>query len=69
MIYEEFEVLRFVDYEGLIQEEVGQRMGVLRGIVWRVLIFVRKKVVQMFVEGREFIIFFGGNEVLRGVDE
>lgn len=63
MSYEEFEVLRLVDYEGLTQEEAGKRMGVSRGTVWRALNSARKKVVQMLVEGRELIILAQGNEV------
>ena len=63
MTYEEFEALRLVDYEGLTQEEAGKRMGVSRGTVWRALNSARKKVVQMFVEGRELIILPQGNEV------
>ncbi|WP_054839671.1 DUF134 domain-containing protein [Thermococcus sp. JCM 11816] len=70
MTYEEFEALRLVDYEGLTQEEAGQRMGVSRGTVWRALTSARKKVAQMLVEGRELIILpGGGNEVPRGADE
>jgi len=63
MTYEEFEALRLVDYEGLTQEEAGQRMGVSRGTVWRALSSARKKVAQMLVEGRELIILAQGNEV------
>ncbi|MDV3104611.1 DUF134 domain-containing protein [Thermococcus waiotapuensis] len=62
MTYEEFEALRLVDYEGLTQEEAGQRMGVSRGTVWRALSSARKKVAQMLVEGRELIILPQGNE-------
>jgi predicted DNA-binding protein (UPF0251 family) len=69
MTYEEFEALRLVDYEGLTQEEAGQRMGVSRGTVWRALTSARKKVAQMLVEGRELIILPEGNEVPRGADE
>jgi len=63
MSYEEFEALRLVDYEGLTQEEAGQRMGVSRGTVWRALTSARKKVAQMLVEGRELIILAQGNEI------
>jgi len=65
MTYEEFEVLRLVDYEGLTQEEAGKRMGVSRGTVWRALSSARKKMAQMVVEGREIVILSEGNEVPR----
>ncbi len=63
MTYEEFEVLRLVDYEGLTQEEAGKRMGVSRGTVWRALSSARKKMAQMIVEGRAVVILSEGNEV------
>lgn len=64
MTYEEFEALRLVDYEGLTQEEAGERMGVSRGTVWRALNSARRKIAQMLVEGRELIILPQGNEVV-----
>ena len=69
MTYEEFEALRLVDYEGLTQEEAGERMGVSRGTVWRALSSARKKVAQMLVEGRELIILPQGNEVPKTLGE
>jgi predicted DNA-binding protein (UPF0251 family) len=53
---DEFEALRLVDYEGLLQEEAAQRMGVSRGTVWRCLDSARRKVAAMLVEGREIVI-------------
>lgn len=70
MTYEEFEALRLVDYEGLTQEEAGQRMGVSRGgTVWRALTSARKKVAQMLVEGRELIILPGGEMRFQGGEQ
>ena len=48
----ELEALRLVDLEDLSQEEAGERMGVSRGTVWRLLQEARKKVVQALIEGR-----------------
>ncbi len=48
----ELEALRLVDLEDLSQEETGERMGVSRGTVWRLLQEARKKVVQALIEGR-----------------
>jgi predicted DNA-binding protein (UPF0251 family) len=61
MTYDEFEALRLVDYEGLLQEEASQHMGVSRGTVWRCLDSGRRKVAKMIVEGRELHIV-GGSE-------
>jgi predicted DNA-binding protein (UPF0251 family) len=48
----EIETLRLVDLEGLSQEEAGEKMGVSRGTVWRLLQSARKKTVQALTEGR-----------------
>jgi len=56
MTPDEYEALRLVDYEGLLQEEAAQRMGVSRGTVWRCLDNARKKVATVLAEGRELII-------------
>lgn len=48
----ELEALRLVDLEGLSQEEAGQRMGVSRGTVWRLIQGARKKTAQALTEGR-----------------
>jgi len=48
----EIEVLRLVDQEGLSQEEAGERMGISRGTVWRLLQSARKKVAKALTEGR-----------------
>jgi predicted DNA-binding protein (UPF0251 family) len=54
--YDEFETLRLVDYEGLLQDEASKQMGVSRGTVWRCLDSGRRKVATMLVEGRELMI-------------
>ena len=56
---DEMEALRLVDYEGLLQEEAAQRMGVSRGTVWRCLDSARRKVGAMLVEGRELVLASG----------
>ena len=48
----ELEALRLVDLEGLSQEEAGERMGVSRGTVWRLVQSARKKTAQALTEGR-----------------
>jgi predicted DNA-binding protein (UPF0251 family) len=52
----ELEAFRLVDLEGLSQEEAGQRMGVSRGTVWRLVQRARKKAAQALSEGRPICI-------------
>lgn len=52
----ELEALRLVDLEGLSQEEAGERMGVSRGTVWRLIQSARKKTSQALTEGRQIRI-------------
>lgn len=54
--YDEYEVLRLIDFEGLTQEEAGERMGISRGTIWRLIKSARKKVTSALVEGREIFI-------------
>ena len=48
----EVEALRLVDFEGLSQAEAGERLGVSRGTVWRLVQSARKKTAQALIEGR-----------------
>jgi predicted DNA-binding protein (UPF0251 family) len=52
----ELEALRLVDLEGLSQEEAGERMGISRGTVWRLIQSARKKTAQALTEGRPVLI-------------
>jgi len=52
----EIEALRLVDLEGLSQEEAGEKMGVSRGTVWRLVQSARKKTAQALSEGRTLSI-------------
>ncbi len=52
----ELEALRLVDLEGLSQEEAGERMGVSRGTVWRLLQRARKKTARALTESRPILI-------------
>jgi predicted DNA-binding protein (UPF0251 family) len=52
----ELEALRLVDMEGLSQEEAGERMGVSRGTVWRLLQEARRKSALALTEGRSIQI-------------
>jgi predicted DNA-binding protein (UPF0251 family) len=52
----ELEAFRLVDLEGLSQEEAGQRMGVSRGTIWRLVQSARRKAAQALSEGRPLSI-------------
>jgi predicted DNA-binding protein (UPF0251 family) len=57
--FAEMEAFRLVDKEGLSQEEAGQRMGVSRGTIWRLVQSARKKTAQALSEGRPIYITSG----------
>jgi RNA polymerase sigma factor (sigma-70 family) len=52
----ELEVIRLIDLEGLTQEQAGQKMGISRGTIWRILHRARRKIAQALVEGRRIKI-------------
>jgi predicted DNA-binding protein (UPF0251 family) len=52
----ELEALRLCDLEGLDQEAAGQRMGVSRGTVQRLVKRARAKVVGCLVDGRALVV-------------
>ncbi|MEM2340579.1 MAG: DUF134 domain-containing protein [Candidatus Bathyarchaeia archaeon] len=60
----EVEALRLIDLEGLSFEAAGERMGVSRNTVWRLVDGARKKLARAIIEGREVII--GGRGVAEG---
>jgi predicted DNA-binding protein (UPF0251 family) len=53
---DEYEALRLADYEGLMQEEVAERLGVSRPTVSRLLEGARRKVVATIVEGKALLV-------------
>jgi predicted DNA-binding protein (UPF0251 family) len=52
----EVEALKLVDLQGLSQEDAGEKMGVSRGTIWRLLQSARKKTVEALIKGRPLII-------------
>ena len=48
----ELEAIRLTDLENLNQEEAGERMGVSRGTIWRLLQRGRRKIALALIEGR-----------------
>jgi len=55
MDLDELEVLRLCDLEGLMQEEAGEKMGISRGTVQRLLTSARRKTVKALVEGAALV--------------
>ncbi|GAB1416528.1 hypothetical protein MASR2M117_19340 [Paludibacter sp.] len=58
--YDEYEAIRLLDYEGLLQEQAAEKMNVSRPTLTRIYENARKSVAQAFVEGK-MIIIEGGN--------
>ncbi len=52
---DEMEAFRLCDAEGLTQEEAGERMGVSRGTVQRIVTVARKKVATSMAKGYAII--------------
>jgi predicted DNA-binding protein (UPF0251 family) len=48
----EYEALRLIDFEGLNQEEAGEKMHVSRGTIWRLLDSGRLKLMSVLVKGK-----------------
>jgi predicted DNA-binding protein (UPF0251 family) len=58
---DELEALRLCDLEGLTQAEAGERMGVSRGTVQRLLAGARKKTARALCQGCA-IVFSDGQD-------
>ncbi|CAK8725397.1 hypothetical protein KKHLCK_16620 [Candidatus Electrothrix laxa] len=56
MLYrDELESLKLCDFEGLTQEQAGERMGISRGTIQRLLTGARKKVAEALVTGAALV--------------
>lgn len=56
MAPDELEALKLCDYDGLFQDQAGEKMGVSRGTVQRLLASARKKVAAALVEGAALVM-------------
>jgi uncharacterized protein len=54
--HDEMEAMFLCDSEGLTQEEAGNRMGVSRGTVQRLLAQARKKTIEAVVLGKALFV-------------
>lgn len=63
--YDEYEAIRLLDYEGLLQEEAAERMNISRPTLTRIYARARKAVATAFVEGKSLVIE-GGNVDFEG---
>ena len=54
--FDELEALRLCDHEGLSQTEAGNRMGISRGTVQRLVTSGRKKVIETIVNCKALVI-------------
>ena len=52
---DELEVLKLCDHEGLFQEQAGERLGVSRGTVQRILTAARRKTAEALVTGSALV--------------
>jgi predicted DNA-binding protein (UPF0251 family) len=58
--YDEYESIRLLDYEGLMQEQAAERMNVSRPTLTRIYENARRTIAKAFVEGK-MIMIEGGN--------
>ena len=54
--YDEYEVIRLLDYEGFSQEECARRMEVSRPTVTRIYEAARQKLANALVNGRRLVL-------------
>lgn len=53
---DELEALKLCDLDGLTQEEAGERMGISRGTVQRIISSARKKTATALAECKALVI-------------
>ena len=61
LTYDEYEVIRLLDYMQMTQEQCAKRMGISRPTVTRIYEEARRKMADMLVNGKSLVI--GGGDV------
>lgn len=56
LFFEEYQVIRLLDYEGMTQEEASVHMAVSRPTLTRVYETARQKVAKALTEGKDLVI-------------
>ena len=64
--YDEFETVRLLDYEGLMQEQAAEMMQVSRPTLTRIYEAARRKIARAFVEGKMILKAATLNSVASG---
>jgi len=60
LLFDEYEAIRLLDYEGMNQDEAAEKMNVSRPTMTRIYEKARKTIAQALVEGK-MITIEGGN--------
>ncbi len=60
--HDELEALRLCDLEGLFQEQAGEKMGISRGTVQRLVTSARRKTAEALVSGAALVFVANENE-------
>jgi predicted DNA-binding protein (UPF0251 family) len=60
LLFDEYEAIRLLDYEGMNQEHAAEQMNVSRPTLTRIYEKARKTIAQALVEGK-MIVIEGGN--------
>jgi len=60
LLFDEYEAIRLLDYEGMNQEQAAEKMNVSRPTLTRIYEKARKTLATAFVEGKSILIE-GGN--------
>ncbi len=66
MTVDEYEVIRLIDLEGLMQEECAQRMGVARTTIQRIYGEARQKIADSLVNDKALKIEGGDYKLYEG---
>ena len=60
LLFDEYEAIRLLDYEGMNQDQAAEQMNVSRPTLTRIYEKARKTIAEAFVEGK-MIVIEGGN--------